>query len=559
MSDTAVATIVVSAPSTPVVTVTPPTAALVEGTTVQFAASGPVTWSVQEGDAGGTITPDGLYTAPATPGTYHVVATAVVVPVLGTIGATVGATQSATVGASFAPLQAQVLDSTGAPVVGASVTFLAPTTGASGLFSGAASVTATTDATGTATATITANATVGAFSVLASSPAAMGTATFSLSNTAAATQAPGFTNVTPAGANTSPLVNGNFGFTSVDAHPGRASDVYASLDLSGVWKSTDFGRTFHGPINTGANGSVLASGAGSLALARSGPSDVPILYANNLRGSSQGIWKSINGGVDWSHCAALPTSQDVYPPVIDPHDANHLLVPYHEQNLLAESSDGGASWRNVPLNPAMNMSGGSGGIWFVETGDSATTRTTWLWQAQGASGSIGIWRTTDSGATWVQVQTFEKPHGPGQLWQRGNGEIVYGGPYGSANFASLKDKNTWGTFRSLDYGQTWARVDTGQNSSFIATALRLYSQFSWSAGVFEPANPNCRVALLTNTAAWSSIATPPVTGSWTAHPPVPETGMTNGWAGAVSFFDGTNWVIVGAHKNGGLWRYVEAA
>lgn len=39
-----------------------------------------VTWSVREGSAGGTVTPAGLYSAPATPGTYHVVATSVADP-----------------------------------------------------------------------------------------------------------------------------------------------------------------------------------------------------------------------------------------------------------------------------------------------------------------------------------------------------------------------------------------------------------------------------------------------------------------------------------------------
>src|SRR6267142_2836010 len=39
-----------------------------------------VTWSVQEGSAGGTVTSSGGYTAPATSGTYHVVATSVADP-----------------------------------------------------------------------------------------------------------------------------------------------------------------------------------------------------------------------------------------------------------------------------------------------------------------------------------------------------------------------------------------------------------------------------------------------------------------------------------------------
>jgi hypothetical protein len=42
---------------------------------VTGAADPAVTWSVQEGAAGGTITPAGVYTLPADAGTWHVVAT----------------------------------------------------------------------------------------------------------------------------------------------------------------------------------------------------------------------------------------------------------------------------------------------------------------------------------------------------------------------------------------------------------------------------------------------------------------------------------------------------
>jgi hypothetical protein len=42
---------------------------------VAGAADTSVDWSVQEGAAGGTVTPAGLYTAPQDAGTYHVVAT----------------------------------------------------------------------------------------------------------------------------------------------------------------------------------------------------------------------------------------------------------------------------------------------------------------------------------------------------------------------------------------------------------------------------------------------------------------------------------------------------
>jgi len=42
-----------------------------------LAADQHVTWDLEEGAAGGTITADGLYTAPSTTGTFHVRATCV--------------------------------------------------------------------------------------------------------------------------------------------------------------------------------------------------------------------------------------------------------------------------------------------------------------------------------------------------------------------------------------------------------------------------------------------------------------------------------------------------
>jgi hypothetical protein len=42
---------------------------------LSFTGAVPVTWVVEEGSAGGTIDPTGEYVSPATPGTYHVVAT----------------------------------------------------------------------------------------------------------------------------------------------------------------------------------------------------------------------------------------------------------------------------------------------------------------------------------------------------------------------------------------------------------------------------------------------------------------------------------------------------
>ncbi len=81
-SKTATATVTV----TQDVAVSPATVQLAYGGTQAFTASvlatgdTNVTWSVVEGAAGGTIDATGLYTAPSTDGTYHILATGVADP-----------------------------------------------------------------------------------------------------------------------------------------------------------------------------------------------------------------------------------------------------------------------------------------------------------------------------------------------------------------------------------------------------------------------------------------------------------------------------------------------
>lgn len=70
-------------PTVITVAVAPASVTLSVGNTRSFTASvsgaanvsQAVTWSVEEGSGGGTIGADGLYTAPANPGTYHILAT----------------------------------------------------------------------------------------------------------------------------------------------------------------------------------------------------------------------------------------------------------------------------------------------------------------------------------------------------------------------------------------------------------------------------------------------------------------------------------------------------
>jgi hypothetical protein len=124
------ATVTVQLP--PVAIAINPTTASVSGcNTARFAATvtntsnTAVSWSVQEGTAGGTVDATGLYTAPSSPGTYHVVATSQADPTKTAIAAVTVSTQVLAVAVS-----------PGAPTVqtGGTVTFTATVTTTCGQF-----------------------------------------------------------------------------------------------------------------------------------------------------------------------------------------------------------------------------------------------------------------------------------------------------------------------------------------------------------------------------------------------------------------------------------------
>ena len=341
--------------------------------------------------------------------------------------------------------------------------------------------------------------------------------------------------VTPANVDLVDGACGNYGTESVQIDPMRPSDMYTQFNCQGIWKSTDYGLTWNGPINTGTGGAAVGGAAGGIAMAPHDTSSPPILYWGGIRGTAIGFWKSTDGGVSWTNypiAAATPDRQDVYPPVVDPYDVNHLLITGHEQAVLGESVDGGMTWTAVM---APDPDAGSGEVFFIDTGVASTTRTTWLWINDIAGG--GTLRTADGGATWTQVDANEHPHALSQIYQPDNTS-------GTVYMAGLYSENWWGVLRSQDYGQTWADVGLYDNETIVfGTPKNIYAMYGWAIGPGQMVDPSMQVGAQPGTGTWMKATTPAA--------------MTQGPTQAAVTSDGTHSIIVTANFNGGLWRYVE--
>jgi photosystem II stability/assembly factor-like uncharacterized protein len=347
-----------------------------------------------------------------------------------------------------------------------------------------------------------------------------------------------WTNVTPAGVDlTNELGCGNYGTQTMQrdaAHPG---DLYTLFMCQGIWKSSDYGQTWSGPINTGNLGAVMGDCAGGITIASSAAGKAPAVFASCIRGNGLGFWSSSNGGVDWTRYPVAPGAdrQDFYPPVVDPYDAEHLLMAGHEMNVLVESTDAGHTWTRVSTDASMNQNGGTASIFFIDTGDAASTRKTFLWIAQ-QSDQFGTFRTDDAGATWTRVDKNEHPHGLSQIYQPDTSGVVYmAGAYSALG---------WGVLRSTDYAKTWAHVgNMGSQAVVFGTAKNVYAMSSGAVGLGGMVDPTFAVAAQPGTGVWTMPGTPQA--------------MTIGAAQAAVLDDGTHAIIVTANWGAGLWRYVE--
>jgi photosystem II stability/assembly factor-like uncharacterized protein len=183
----------------------------------------------------------------------------------------------------------------------------------------------------------------------------------------------------------------------------------------------------------------------------------------------------------------------------------------------------------------MNEQGGTGFLFFVNTGNAATTANTWLWIAQETGGAIGTWRTANGGRSWTRVDTNEHPHGEAQFYQPDTSGVIY--------MAGIYSALGWGVLRSTDYGQTWTHVGSTSGQAVVfGTPNNVYAMYSWACGACT-VDPAIQIAPQPGIAGWASAATPP--------------GMAMGAAQAAVVFDGTHYVIVTANWLSGIWRYVE--
>ncbi len=297
------------------------------------------------------------------------------------------------------------------------------------------------------------------------------------------------------------------GRTETAAGVPGTNTYYLGAVAGGVWKSTDAGTTWNPIFDKEPIASI-----GAIAVA---PSDPNVIYVGTgepeLRGDisyGDGMWKSTDAGKTWTHIG-LDDTRHIAKILVDPRDPNTVLVaaighayaPNAERGVF-RSTDGGKTWKKVLYKDdktgAIDLAFDPNNSSIVYGALFQQVRLPWDY-INGGPGS-GIYKSTDGGATWKQLEGHGLPEGI-------LGRIGLAVGADSEHVYALIEAKEGGLYASDDAGENWHFVNGDHR----------FRQRAWyfTNVIADPKNPFTIYILNTGTYrstdgghTWSMIRTP---------------------------------------------------
>ena len=280
--------------------------------------------------------------------------------------------------------------------------------------------------------------------------------------------------------------------------PQQPNVFYIGVNNGGVWKTTDYGRTWFPIFDDQPTGSI-----GDVAVAPSNPNVIYVASGEGLQrpdlSVGTGMYKSTDAGKTWAFLG-LKEGQQIGNISVDPTNENRVFAavlghPYgpNTERGVYRTTDGGKTWDRVlykdentgavqvtidPKNPNVVYAD----LWAARQGPWENGE----WQGP----ESGLYKSTDGGTSWQKL-TNGLP-----TVAQGLGRIGFCIAPSEPNrlYATVDAPELGGVYRSNDAGATWTRFSDDN---------RLWGRGSDFAEVkVHPTNPD--IVFIADVAAWKS-------------------------------------------------------
>jgi photosystem II stability/assembly factor-like uncharacterized protein len=278
-------------------------------------------------------------------------------------------------------------------------------------------------------------------------------------------------------------------------HEGNRLTIYVGSASGGVWKSENGGTTYKPVFDKQPVQSI-----GAVAIDPRNPKVIWVgtgeSWTRNSVSIGDGIYKSVDGGDDWTNMG-LRESERISKILIDPTDPNtvYACVPGKlwsdsEDRGVYKTTNGGQSWTKI-LKGSNASTGCS--MMSMDPKNSKTIfagmwdfrRKGWTFRSggegEGGPSASGLFKSTDGGATWSDLNAQTAKGLPDKPWGRiavtvapSNPNVVY------AFVEAAPPKNA--LYRSDDGGKTWDMRDRSQ--------AMIWRPFYFANLIVDPKNEN---------------------------------------------------------------------
>ena len=234
----------------------------------------------------------------------------------------------------------------------------------------------------------------------------------------------------------------------VDLNDGTGLTVFVASVGGGLWKTTDISAS--SPVWTPVND--LFDNLAITSIAQD-PSNNNTMYFGTGEGwfnydaiDGMGIWKSTDGGANWSQLSSTNNSFFTHVQKVVVDASGNLFACTRAAGIL-RSTDGGSNWAQVLGFGVTATTNRAADLEIASDGD--------MYAAMGIFTEDGIYRSTDGGLTWSKLSTGLPSSGYYRIelaCAPSNANRVY------AIYQNASDNNALGIYKSTNGGNSWSSV-----------------------------------------------------------------------------------------------------